>query len=242
MSQTGGEVDLEALRMRRKRGVIPKRIWNALVGALKTLRVTSEDERLVVRRVAGVGTAVRLELPGDRGPRQRQFEIRQGEDGDLYVSEGQVVITSPRLDSSGEVSWVRVGHLVEEDSTTPDPEETYGVWLDVTLGSPPTAGPGQYASTGGDVIIEDVAGLEILFSSTYNDTTSATLTSLVGASAGHSYVWLGSAEIDAAGEATIEQADYGPLYVPAITYLDNLISGDSPNQLTQGTDGGLLVP
>lgn len=179
-------------------------------------------------------------VEADSSPR-RQFEIYQAADGDLYVAAGRILGAVAYADSAGNTSWAMVGDGLEEDFVTPTPSSTYGVWIDCLLGAASTAWPGQYASTGGDVILETYLP-SILFSTTHNATTTGALATLIGAGAKHSYIWLGSAEIDASGEATIVQDDYGPIHLPPLTYLDNLISGDSPNQLTQGTDGGLLVP
>ena len=56
-----------------------------------------------------------------------------------------------------------------------------------------------------------------------------------------SYIFMGTVVVDSSTVATITQTTFGPLPVPAITYLGVVISSSSPYLEISAADGGLNV-
>ncbi len=185
---------------------------------------------------------VEQDQPGAAGI-TREFVISQDGDGDIVISQGYIRDALAKPDADGNMVWGQYATLVASDSFTPLDSTDYGIWLDITLASPPTVGLPRLGSHG-DVILESISSVSIVEKTPlYTGGTIADYTALILASSGHAYIYLGLVEVDGDGEATITQSSFGPFQIPAITYLTDLVivSADAPNDVVEGSDGGARV-
>ncbi len=123
----------------------------------------------------------------------------------------------------------------------------YGFWITFESQDAFTDIASPYASVGRLVIEQISDTIRFIGSDTYTkDTDAVNFVDELGQGNGFRYpvIFLGSAEVEfVEGEkvATFTQFTFGPLTIPAITYLDGLISTDSKTLLMEGEDRGITT-
>ncbi|MBO00813.1 MAG: hypothetical protein CL438_09170 [Acidimicrobiaceae bacterium] len=123
----------------------------------------------------------------------------------------------------------------------------YGFWITFESQDMFTDIASPYASVGRLVIEQISDTIRFIGSDTYTkDTDAVNFVDELGQGNGFRYpvIFLGSAEVEfVEGEkvATFTQFTFGPLTIPAITYLDGLISTDSKTLLMEGEDRGITT-
>jgi hypothetical protein len=176
----------------------------------------------------------------------RQFQLHQDSDNKIRMRQGTLLETFRTNDNSTppQSSWYMIG--TEMGGAIEDPPialtvstGTYGVWLQFTHGSVSVNSTGEPRN--GDVgfpQLDAYSAVELI--ATTSHTNNTTGTALVVSGANKSYIFMGTVVVDGSTVATITQTTFGPLQVPAITYLGVVISASTPN-LEIATDGGLKV-
>lgn len=175
-------------------------------------------------------------------------------DGDLYVNYGCLLVPQVYGDTANKpfVTLEEATVSVDTGALNNHPDgldagflalsssTTYGVWFELTW-----ATPGAYDKTagiGGEfvnwIICNFSLSASVVISDTY--TASAFISSIMGANAGKSYIFIGTVDVDSEGGATIKQHLRSDLTVPALTFPSQIMSGDGTQALTLGTDGGIL--
>ena len=123
----------------------------------------------------------------------------------------------------------------------------YGFWITFESQDAFTDIASPYASVGRLVIEQISDTIRFIGSDTYTkDTDAVNFVDELGQGNGFRYpvIFLGSAEVEfVEGEkvATFTQFTFGPLTIPAISYLDGLISTDSKTLLMEGEDRGITT-
>lgn len=197
-----------------------------------------------------------------------QFALSQTEDGDIALSEGVLMITSPATAgdtglsevAEGMGSWFHTGYnfggpdavgvptiatTFTGENLTISNGEDYGFWLHLrsdALGS----GIDSANAGAGQLIIEGISDVVYFMgSSEYKTVADAPdLVKKLGlqGSVTLPVIYLGLAEIDSEGVATFTQNTFGPIAVPAISYLDGLISKEAKSLIDVSLeDGGIIT-
>lgn len=123
----------------------------------------------------------------------------------------------------------------------------YGFWITFESQDAFTDIASPYASVGRLVIEQISDTIRFIGSDTYTkDTDAVNFVDELGQGNGFRYpvIFLGSAEVEFVENekvATFTQFTFGPLTIPAISYLDGLISTDSKTLLMEGDDRGITT-
>ena len=118
----------------------------------------------------------------------------------------------------------------------------YGFWLTFQSDSTNTQKARPHSAVGRLVIEEIAATVRFIGSRDYNSSADAfKLVAKLGQEdqAAHSVIFLGSATVEmneGKKVATFTQYTFGPLTLPTISYLDDLVSEDQTSRLTVGDD------
>ena len=179
-------------------------------------------------------------------PPPRQFQLYQDSDNKIRMRQGTLFETFRTNDNSTppKSSWYMLG--TEMGGAIEDPPTaltvsagTYGLWLQFTHGSVSVNSTGEPRN--GDVgfpQLDHYSAVELIATTSHTDNTTGP--ALVASGTNKSFIFLGTVVVDGATVATITQTTFGPLQVPAITYLGVVISDSTPN-LEIAADGGLKV-
>ena len=187
------------------------------------------------------------ELPRIHPPAPRQFQLFQDSDNKIRMRQGTLLDTYRANDGATppQSSWYMIA--TEMGGATDDPPialtvsagTTYGIWLQFTHGSVSVNSTGEPRR--GDVgfpQMDAYNAVELIASSSRTNNLAGE--ALVADGTNKSFIFMGTAVVDGDTVATITQTTYGPLHVPAITYLGEVLSGSTP-RLEIAADGGLKV-
>jgi hypothetical protein len=264
MQEESHILNRESLRMKRKRGVVPRRVWNALVDVVFSGLVTSG----VGCRVSRTRNGTVIEVPrrpfgaggeGYQHPWKLLASYDSGEEEHrLKLAYGRVMATvwkdngasattigaaevQVTYDAGTGVSGKLVGDAFSasgEGYLVLAAETTYGIWLQVPVaGATELVKPGSSGEYRTVTSYQNSAGASIVADST-NTLPSDAATKSTG---GMVPFYLGQVITGEDGTATVKQYLRSDVFVGATLAPTGLVSADVPNDLTTGTDGGLLV-
>ncbi len=173
-------------------------------------------------------------------PFPKQFTLFQNPDGEIQLGEGVLMFTQRADDGTENASGVTdhalsswflvpevIGSPLDEDPLVfPVAADTdYGFWLKIKhVVSGNDSGEGRNSAVGNTQLDEYVIDTEVFYGGA-DYQLPGTGTDLVESTVSYSYIYLGKAEVDENKVAKITQKVFGPITVPAITYLDGLIEG-----------------
>lgn len=204
--------------MTRKRGIIPRSIWNALVDWVAESQVVEVVGG--TRRVTPQGTVIEVDRRSEKRQNQ-QFRIWQKDDDDktLVCNEGVLTYTELFANGSSIAAWGMATLTVTEVEQVPAASATYGVWIQCQYQSGTSTLTPRIDTNSADLNADQITAPAIVFSATY--TEAASLGSFLAASSPSSAaIFLGTVECDADGNATtIAQNLFGPIDTPMPTYL-----------------------
>lgn len=241
------------MRLVRK-GTNPIKLPFAIKSSERILAAWSNEVRTCLQQLRDQILTVSGGHNGGGGSGGHPFKIRVI-DGDMSVDYGQLYVTRVYNDTGARPFIACEPATIEinggELRNNPDggtvgtialsASNTYGVWI--------KAGwtfPGSFDKTSGitgDFV--DWNNYSFAFAAeVVTSTTNITGGNTAGIIAGDSYttyVFVGRVEVDGSGGATISQYLRSDLALPSITLPGDIISSDSPNEIYNGTDGGLIV-
>jgi len=178
------------------------------------------------------------ELPRIHPPAPRQFQLFQGSDNKIRMREGILMFTQRANDGTSNASGVTghslsswylvpevIGGAGDEKEFTVSASTDYGFWLKIkhTVSGNDTS-EGRNSAVGNTQLDEYIIDTEVFLGDS-SKVLPSTGSDLVGSTVSYSYIYLGKAVVDGDTRATITQNVFGPITVPAITYLDGLIEG-----------------
>lgn len=208
------------LTMTRKRGTIPRGIWNALVDWVAESQIVS-----VVggeRRVTPEGTVLDVRQRSEKRA-QAQFRVHQLTDDDktLQCNAGVLTYTELFSNSGAIAAWGMATLTVTKSQQIPAANTTYGVWIQCQYQSGNSNITPRTDTEGAKLESDRITAPAIVWDTTY--TEAADLGGFVAAATPSSAaVFLATVVTDADGVATsISQDLFGPIDTPMPTYLIN---------------------